>query len=150
MGVGNLDYTTYWPDGTLSTTDDPNNNFFTVTAGEIDADTSTEIVDNIPSISITPGYRSLYVKARLKNIPNLPAAPIVSDSVSNHALPVMIYPKDMVAATKTAQTRNPVCLPGTEWPKVLSDLATDGTVSAFLGMNIDQTNGNIVSCGWST
>jgi hypothetical protein len=72
IGVGNLEYTTYWPDGTLSTDSDPNNLFFTITAGEIDADTSALVVNNVPDVSITPGYRSLYVSARLKTIANPP------------------------------------------------------------------------------
>ena len=58
-------------------------------------------------------------------------------TVSKHSLPIMIYPTDISIASRSAVTRPTPCIPGTEWPKVLSDKATDGTYSTLTGLNID-------------
>jgi hypothetical protein len=63
----------------------------------------------------------------------------------------MTFPSDFNPASKFPTARSPVCLPGTEWPKVLSQDPLDPTIdhNAYLGMQVDQANGNIVMCGWS-
>ena len=133
-----------YPDGKKETTTDVDN-FFTISAEEasVDVETGPMIIDGVISPAITPSYRALYFTVKLKT------TLLDENTQSYHSLPIMIYPKTMVAATRTVQTRTVPCLPGTEWPKVLSDKAIDSTYSTLTGMNIDQVQGNIVTCGWS-
>ena len=129
-----LDYSNFmFPDGKIVSTTDVDD-FITVTAPDatVDMDTEQGIVDGVISPGITPSYRALYFTVKLIST-DLDVA-----SQSYHSLPIMIYPKAMTAATKTVKTRTTPCIPGTEWPKVLSDKATDTTMSTFTGMHIDQ------------
>lgn len=122
-----------YPDGSLAPQTDIDN-FITVTAssGTVDVDSDLATVDGVMSVALTPSYRALYFSMRLKT-----TFTDVS-TYSQHSLPIMIYPPSMTAATRTVQSRATPCIPGTEWPKVLSDRATDTSISTFTSLNLDQ------------
>ncbi len=65
--------------------------FVTIADGVVTVDST---VNNDGKPSLQSGYRPLYVKA--KN-----SYALDTDSVSYHSMPIMVYPKDMLATTKT-------------------------------------------------
>lgn len=88
--------------------------------------------NGVMSVALTPSYRALYFSIKLKTTFTEVA------TYSQHSLPIMIYPPTMTVATRTAVTRATACLPGTEWPKVLSDKAVDSTYSTLTSLSVDQ------------
>jgi hypothetical protein len=116
-----------FPDGSL-TPKTGVDDFITIPATgmtvEVDSDLAT-------GNALTPSYRAIYYSIKLKT-----SLTDVS-TYSYHSLPIMIYPLSMTAATKTSQTRATPCIPGTEWPKVMSDKAADMSTSNFISMHID-------------
>jgi hypothetical protein len=63
-------------------------------------------------------------------------------------MPIMIHDPAQGRATTTSQTRvGGDCLLKSEYPKILSD--ADSKTNTFIGMSVDQTQGNIFLCGWS-
>lgn len=122
-----------FPDGSL-TSQTGIDDFITIPANgmtvEVDSDLAT--LDGVMSAALTPSYRAIYYSIQLKT-----SLTDVS-TYSYHSLPIMIYPPSMTAATKTAETRATPCIPGTEWPKVMSDKAADMSTSNFISMHIDQ------------
>jgi hypothetical protein len=60
----------------------------------------------------------------------------------------MIHDPAQTRATTTSQTRvGGDCLLKSEYPKILSD--ADSKTNTFIGMSVDQTQGNLFLCGWS-
>ena len=99
----------------------------------VDVDSDIVTSDGVWGKALTPSYRAMYFAIKLKTTNTDIGVP----TVSQHSLPIMIYPPTMTIASRSAITRPTPCIPGTEWPKVLSDRATDGTYSTLTGLNID-------------